>query len=101
MAPGWHQDEGGRDVVALGLHWDHARGHGSTEVALGSYAGTWWHWDEECGDVVTLGLCTGTWWHQGGTGIRWAGIGWHCGGTGMALGSCTGMWWHWDGTGMG
>ena len=87
--------------MALGWHWDHAQGHGGTEVALGSYAGTWWNGDEGCRDVVTLGLCTGTWWHQGGTGIRWAGIGWHCGGTGMALGSCTGMWWHWDGTGMG
>lgn len=83
VAPGWHQDEGGRDVVALGLHWDYARGHGSTEVALGSYAGTWWHWDEGCRDVVTLGLCTGTWWHQGGTGMRGAGIGWHWDCTGV------------------
>lgn len=75
MALGWHWDEGGRVVVAMGLQWDHARGHGGRDmVAMGRrWDGTGvthrdttalgWQWDEVGRDIVAPR------WHWDGIGV--------------------------------
>ena len=61
---GWHWDEGGRVVVAMGLQWDHARGHGGRDmVAMG------WLWGKGCRDVAALG------WHWDCSGAEHGDVG--------------------------